>query len=87
MGSHVWEEQCRYCSFEEMIVSSYNNLYFEAVCPVCGYMRWTEERVPNNHNIKTAKRKLARMDDKEKQKVIELYYEDGIPLIARLKRT
>lgn len=85
MGSHVWVEQCSYCGFEEMIVSSYNSLYFEVTCPICGYAKWTEERVPDNHDIELAKRELAEMGAEEKQKAMEQYCEDNIPLIARLE--
>ncbi len=86
MGSHAWTSQCAHCGFEEMSVSSYDALYFEAACPICGYARWTEERVPDNYDVELAKRKLAEMDAKEKQKATESYYEDGIPFIARLKK-
>jgi hypothetical protein len=69
-----------------MIVSSYDNSYFDVTCPICGYLRWTEERVPEIHDIELAKHKLAEMDAKERNKAIEQYYEDNISLIARLKR-
>ena len=86
MGSHSWKQQCPHCGFEEMTVSCYNSLYFEATCPICGYARWTNEKVPDNHDIELAKRKLAEMDAKERQKAIELYHEDGISFIARLRK-
>lgn len=85
MGSHIWSEQCPYCGFEEMIVSSYDSFYFEVACQICGYRRWTEETAPGNRDVKRAKQALSRMDDEEKYKAIELYYEDSIPLVARLK--
>lgn len=85
MGSHVWAAQCPYCGFEEMIVSSYDSLYFEVSCQICGYAIWTEERLPNDHDVQLAKRALSKMDDEEKGKALELYCEDNIPLIARLK--
>lgn len=85
MGSHMWSVQCPYCGFDEMIVSSYNSLYFEVLCQICGYKRWTEERVPDNNDVKIAKRILSKMGIKEKQKALELYSDDNIPLIARLK--
>lgn len=85
MGSHVWAGQCPYCGFEEMIVSSYDSLYFEVSCQICGYSRWTEEKVPDNFDVELAKRALSEMGAKEKQKAVELYREDNIPLIARLK--
>lgn len=85
MGSHVWTERCPYCGFEEMVVSSYSSLYFEANCQICGYAKWTEERAPDYHDVELAKRALNQMNDDEKQKAIELHYEDSIPLVARLK--
>lgn len=85
MGSHVWAEQCTCCGFEEMTVSSYDGLYFEVACQICGYARWTEERMPSDHDVQLAKRALSRMDDEEKRKALELYCEDNIPLVARLK--
>lgn len=85
MGSHVWTERCPCCSFEEMVVSSNGSLYFEANCQICGYAKWTEERVPDHRDVELAKRALGHMNDDEKQKATELYYEDDIPLVARLK--
>ncbi|MFZ6017115.1 MAG: hypothetical protein ACOYU0_05820 [Nitrospirota bacterium] len=85
MGSHTWTTQCPHCSFEEMIVSSSDAIYSEATCPICGYERWTEEKIPDKHDVELAKRKLSEMHAEEKQKVTELYYEDNIPLIDRLK--
>lgn len=85
MGSHVWPGQCPYCGFEEMVVSSYDSLYFEASCQICGYARWTEEKVPDDHDVQLAKQALGKMDDGEKQKALALYDEDNIPLVARLK--
>ena len=46
MGFHNWSERCAYCGFENMSVSSDGGFYFEAKCPVCGYERWTEEKIP-----------------------------------------
>lgn len=86
MGCHVWLEQCQYCGFEEMIVSSYNNLYFEVTCQICGYVKSIEEKVPDEQDVQLAKRALSEMGAKEKQKAVELYHEYNIPLIARLKR-
>jgi len=85
MGSHVWAEQCPCCGFEEMIVSSDGHMYIEVACQICGYRRWTEERVPNAHDIKKAKRILSKMDDKEKLKAKELYCNNNTPLIDRLR--
>ncbi|MFQ6008895.1 MAG: hypothetical protein ACE5K8_08105 [Candidatus Zixiibacteriota bacterium] len=86
MGSHTWDEQCSYCGFEGARVSSYDGICFEATCPICGYARWTEERVPNDSDVELAKHKLAEMHAEEKEKAIELYYEDGIFLINRTNR-
>ena len=85
MGSHVWVEQCPYCGFDEMIVSSLSSYYFEVTCQVCGYARWTEERVPDKRDIELAKRTLSEMGTKEKRKAMDLYAEDSVPLITRLK--
>ena len=85
MGCHVWLEQCQYCGFEEMIVSSYNNLYFEVTCQICGYVKSTEEKVPDSHDVELAKQALSKMGTAEKQKMVELYDDDNIPLVARLK--
>lgn len=60
MGFHIWLDKCPHCNFEEMTVSSYNALYFEASCPMCGYERWTEEKIPDNNEIAFAKLKLHR---------------------------
>ena len=86
MGSHNWTQQCPYCGFEKMIVSTYGNFHFEIACPICGYGSWTEDKVPDNYDIELAKRKLTEMDTKEKEEATELYYEDNTPLITRLKR-
>ena len=85
MGSHVWTQQCPYCGFEEMYVSSYDGVYFDINCPICGYSRWTEEKVPAPHEVKLAKSILSEMDVEAKQNAIDLYFEDNLPFIARLK--
>jgi len=84
MGSHVWADQCPYCGFEEMIVSSDGRMYIEAACQLCGYRRWTEERVPNGHDIEKAKRILSKMHDKEKLRTKEQYCNNNVPFIDRL---
>lgn len=61
MGLHTWTAQCPYCSFEEMIVSNGDAIYFEIICPICGYERWTEEKISDNHDIELVKRKLSGM--------------------------
>ena len=85
MGSHIWTGQCPYCGFEEMSVSSNGSFYFEVNCQICGYARWTEERIPDEHDIELAKRAISKMSAEEKIKAIELYDEDNFPLVARLK--
>lgn len=85
MGFHSWTEQCPYCGFEEMNISSDGVSYFEVICPVCGYVKWVEEKLPGSHDIEIAKQTLCKMDAERKQKAIELYYEDNLPLIKRLK--
>jgi len=55
MGFHNWSERCAYCGFENMSVSSDGGFYFEAKCPVCGYERWTEEKIPENADVELAK--------------------------------
>jgi hypothetical protein len=87
MGSHNWMVQCPYCGFDEMPVSSCDTNYFEMGCPICGYARWTEEKVPDNYDVKLAKHKLVGMSTEEKQKAAELYYEDKIALVSRLKKS
>lgn len=85
MGFHSWSAECPYCGFEEMTVSTWSDLYFEMECPICGYAKWTDEKVPDNYDVELAKRQLVEMSAEEKQKAVELYDEDKIPLVARLK--
>lgn len=86
MGSHSWFSQCPHCGFERMIVSSLNDFYFDANCPICGYSTWTEERIPEIKDIDLAKRKLTEMDASQKDNAIEQFYEDDVPFIARFKK-
>lgn len=85
MGSHTWVERCPYCDFDKVPVSSYDCIHFEVMCPICGYARWTEEKVPDNYGIELAKQTLDKMGDKEKQRALDQYEDDHIPLIARQK--
>lgn len=85
MGSHTWEDQCSYCGFKGMRVSSYNDLYFDANCPVCGYARWTEEQIPDPEDIELVKRAINEMSDEEIEEMMDLYDEDDVPLVTRLK--
>jgi uncharacterized Zn finger protein len=83
MGYHSWAYICPYCNFEEMNVCTDGYLHLEMSCPICGYVRWTEEKIPELHYVKLAKEKVAQMDAEEKQKAIDMYCEDNIPLVAR----
>lgn len=85
MGSHQWTEQCPYCGFENMLVSWYDSLYSNIACPVCGYARWTEEKIPPAEDIELAKRTIREMSMEEMERVTELFYEENTPLITRLK--
>lgn len=86
MGSHVWMSRCPHCGFAKMLGSSYDSIYFEGECPICGYKIWTEETVPESYDVELAKRSLIEMTAEEKDRAIEQYYEDNIPLIVRLKK-
>jgi len=81
MGFHNWFEQCPCCDFENMLVSSYRDIYFDVICPVCGYSRWTEEKIPQNEDIELAKETIREMNSEERESVIELYREKNVPLI------
>jgi len=85
MGYHSFAHRCPYCDFEEMIACTDGYLNLEMSCPICGYMRWTEEKAPKVQDIEFAREKAAKMDAEEKQKAIDMYYEDNIPLVTRLK--
>jgi len=85
MGSHIWFEQCPHCDFEEMIVCTDGYLNLEMSCPICGYIRWTQEKAPKVQDIEIARKKTAEMDAEEKQKAIDMYYEDNFPLVRRLR--
>ena len=85
MASHNWFEECPYCGFEKMLVSSYRDIYFEVICPICGYARWTDEKIPNAEDVELAKRTISEMKVEEIENVVESYHEENVPLIARLK--
>ena len=85
MGLHSWHDECPYCGFENMLVSSYRDIYFDVICPVCGYSRWTEEKIPHAQDVELAKQMLKEMSGEERENVIELYHEENVSLIARLK--
>ncbi len=85
MSSHGWTDQCPYCGFDGMSVSSYGRLLFEVSCQICGYAAWTQEKIPENRDVEQAKLALSKMGTVQQKKAAELYEEDGIPLIARLK--
>jgi len=84
MGMHTWTDKCPYCGFEEMFVSADNNDNFEIACQICGYTKWTEEKIPDNKATKFAVQTLSKMDEDEKQKAIDLFNDDRIPLVVRL---
>ncbi len=84
MGSHIWTDKCPYCGFEKMVVSCYNQ-DFEVMCQICGYEKWTEEKIPKHHDVELAKLALSKITDEEKEKVIEAYYDDRTPLVVRIK--
>ena len=86
MGCHQWIEQCAHCGFKEMNISSDGFTYVEALCPICGYEKWTEERIPDTQTVQSAKQILSFMSGEEKEKAIDLYYEDGIPFAKRVKQ-
>jgi uncharacterized Zn finger protein (UPF0148 family) len=85
MGSHSWYEKSSYCGFENLLVSSYKEGYFDIICPICGYSRWTEEKIPQAKDVELAKRTLTEMSTKERENLVELYHEENISLIVRLK--
>ena len=85
MGSHVWTDRCPFCNSEEMTISVYSNFYFEIICPMCGYTRWVEEKLPDEHDVGLVKQSLAKMSNEERQKTVELYYKYGVALIDRLR--
>jgi hypothetical protein len=85
MGYHSWASRCPYCNFEEMIVCTDGRLNLELSCPICGYMKWTEEKTPEAQDSEFAREKVAKMGAEEKQRAIDMYYEDNIPLVARSK--
>lgn len=86
MSSHVWTDQCPSCGFEGMSVSSNGRLLFEVRCQICGYAAWTQETIPENLDVVQAKLALREMSTIQQEKAAELFEEDGIPFIARLKR-
>jgi hypothetical protein len=87
VGSHVWTDQCPCCAFEKMNVSTYDSLHFDVTCQICGYKRWTEERIPPRHDIYLAKQLLRNMDHSGKERAIIQHSEDGIPLVIRSRET
>jgi len=68
-----------------MIVRTDGYLNLEMSCPICGYARWTEEKIPNAEDVEAAKLIIATISDEEKEKVVELYHEERVPHIVRLK--
>lgn len=85
MSSHVWASQCPYCGFVGMSVSNYGKFLFEISYQICGYVAWTQENIPKNRDAERAKLALRKMNTVQQKEAMELYEEDGIPFIARLK--
>lgn len=52
---------------------------------LCGYERWTDEKILDVRDIELAKRAISEIDDEEIEEILELYHENNISLIARLK--
>lgn len=85
MGYHAWQERCPHCGFAQMDASIYDSIFLEAACPVCGYKRWTEEKLPTVENVELARRMVSKMGIEEVEKVVELYHQEYVPLIFRLR--
>jgi uncharacterized Zn finger protein (UPF0148 family) len=68
-----------------MRISVSSNFYFEIICPMCGYTRWVEEKLPDEHDLELVKQSLAKMSYEERQKTAELCYEEGVSFVDRLK--
>ncbi len=85
MGFHNWTDKCPHCGFEQLEVSSYNNIYIEAACPICGYQLWSDEKKPIQKDIESAKNLLQEMNKEDIEESIEQFREDSIPLIQRPK--
>lgn len=83
MSIHTWTDRCPYCGFGGMSICSYGKLLFEVSCQICGYTAWTQEKIPENRDVEQAILALSRMDSAQQKRAVELYEEDGIPLIAR----
>lgn len=86
MGFHTWVEKCPCCGFEEMTVAGSADFHFEAQCPICGYAKWSEEKFPKIRDIQVAKDLLTQLPPDRIQESIELYQEDSIPLVERVKK-
>jgi len=85
MGTHNWTQRCPCCGFEQMIIFS-DGIHFEATCQICGYSIWSEEKIPVNRDIELAKQALREMTAEEKEKAIELFCKEGVPLVSRLRK-
>jgi hypothetical protein len=86
----IWEHitghnDAHIAAFEQMIVFS-DGFRCEAICQICGYAIWTKEKIPDKRDIELATQIFRKMDTKERDRAIELFYEDGQPLIARIKK-
>lgn len=83
MGTHTWNEDCPACDFGGMIVSVDRDTYFGADCPVCGYRRWTEEKMPDAEQLELAKKLLSEMSAEQLEQVLVECDEEGIALVER----
>jgi hypothetical protein len=68
-----------------MQVSSLNGEYIDVACPICGYSRWTEEKMPTPKEVQLSKDRLNLMNMREKEKAVNLFYKRRTPLVSRLK--
>lgn len=85
MGWHSWIEQCPYCNFEGMLVSSNGGRKFDVICPICGYATWTEEKTPSLEDVELARQTISAMSADEIEEAIESFYEFELPLVTRSK--
>jgi len=68
------------------ITNNYDGEYFDEYCPICGYTKCTEEKIPSDCDTVLAKEKQKMMSEEEKERAIELFYEDGKSLIDRFNK-
>jgi len=85
MGSHMWHDRCPHCGFDGMVVWSYNQVYLEAACPMCGYEISPDERIPSGGDLELIKEALVGMNASDKKRVVESWWNDRVPLVVKLK--